>query len=140
LANNNCWYRGTYTTPNYNPYIYTTNLNTATSHDTTLGMYSMSSSQLSSNIETGQVDGGQTSNQNFGTVDMTFEPWVLSSYSFQLLPMSHKPADVQEFKTTSKKNKSVNSKADELLKLKILLEAELLTEEEFHKLKEDIIQ
>jgi len=153
-VSNNCWDRGTYITPNLYtsnyPYIAiagtlfaqtgTTNLNTLTNHSVNTGIDGMLSEKYSSNIETGQVDGGQISTQNFGTTDMTFETWVLSSYSFQLLPMSHKPADVQEFKTTSKKNKSVNSKADELLKLKILLEAELLTEEEFHKLKEDIIQ
>lgn len=87
-------------------------------------------------LETGQVDGGADSNQCFESISMDFESWVLSSYSFQLLPISQRPVEAKTFKTKSKKSKS---KVDELTKLKDLLESQLIDQEEFDDLKSEIL-
>jgi hypothetical protein len=88
-------------------------------------------------IDTGQTEGGNDSNQTFEYVNMNFDTWVLSSFNFQLLPISQKPVEPKSFKTNKKKKNS--NKVDELIKLTELLENNFIDQEEFNKLKAEII-
>lgn len=111
----------------------TTLTNFGSSSDTVTTAY------FSSNIETGQVDGGLQSNQDFTTVDMDFETWVLSSYSFKLLPMSQKPAEPKEFKVDKKKVNTIDNKIKLLSELNQLKESGAITHKEFKEMKSEIM-
>lgn len=124
-----------------NTYVYGTNLEPNTNFNMNLNTRSTDNTTSITgqdcSIETGQVDGGKDSNQNFGTINMDFEYATIKTYDFQILPISQKPLSPKEFKVTKKKK--TGSKADELLKLKELLDSELLSKEEFDKMKAEII-
>jgi hypothetical protein len=94
---------------------------------------------LRGNIETGQIDGGEQSNQEFTTVDMTFDSYSFKTYTFQILPLSQKPVSKKEFRIKKVKVKATSVKLDELLKLKDLLEQDLISRDEFDKLKLELI-
>lgn len=127
--------------------FYTSNVNTYGTTDvgssylsTSEITSSMSNSELS--IETGQVDGGSQSNQQFSKVDMDFESGVSYTYSFKLLPMSQKPLDKKEFKVKkSKKSKSLSTtdKLDSLIKLSDLYKSGMINKFEFDKLKSELV-
>ena len=90
-------------------------------------------------IETGQIDGGEQSDQEFTLVDMTFDSYSFKTYTFQILPLSQKPVSKKEFRIKKVKVKKTSVKLDELLKLKDLLEQELISRDEFEKLKLELI-
>jgi hypothetical protein len=115
--------------------FYSNSLQSNISSDSNMEFNTASLDSLS--IETGQTEGGDKSNQEFESVYMDFESWVLSSYTFQLLPMSQKPIEPKRFK--KKKSKSIN-KVEELTKLKDLLESEIIDQTEFEELKSEIMR
>mgnify|MGYP000299443905 CR=1 FL=1 len=51
------------------------------------------------NIETGRIEKGDKSKQEFVEVDMNFESYVLSQVVYQILPASQKPVETNEIKT-----------------------------------------
>lgn len=51
-----------------------------------------------SSIETGRIEGGNVSNQNFINVDMNFENFPISQISYQIMPTSLKPVETKELK------------------------------------------
>lgn len=52
----------------------------------------------SCSIETGRVEGGSSSSQQFHNVDMDFELFCISQISYQILPESTKPIEVSELR------------------------------------------
>lgn len=106
-----------------------------------------------STMETGQIDKGATSDQQFYTVDMDFEDSILNKIVYTLLPESRKPAD---FTANVKKIKldaddieingnvkingtNVNGKVAQLLELKGLLDTGLINQSEFDVLKKELM-
>lgn len=49
-------------------------------------------------IETGRIEGGSKSNQNFGTTNQDFEWMPCATSEWKILPDSHKPVEVKEIR------------------------------------------
>jgi hypothetical protein len=143
--------------PNYNPYgiwhgITPPNFNITSSNSTTTNFGNVSNSLYSSNssitpprvkysnsrIETGRVEKGEASKQQFTKVDMDFEKNYISSTIIQILPESRKPAEV-----SSKLRDQSKSESDEVLeliqKLSDLHKSGILTDEEFSEKKTELL-
>ena len=83
------------------------NLNTPVSLNN-IGSYTTNTVQYSSlnnacvsytsTVETGRIEKGETSTQNFTEVDMEFEKFHISSVVYKLLPQSQKPIETSELK------------------------------------------
>lgn len=115
---------------------------TATNIGSTLDVLRSSSVFSQSNLmETGQVDGGDQSDQEFELVDMDFESYAFKTYSFQVLPISQKPLSKKSFKTKPKRvsETPISNKLEDLLKLTKLLEDNLIDRNEYDKLKSEMI-
>lgn len=65
---------------------------------TTNAFYSNSTPINSSKLETGRVEKGEKSNQQFTEVDINFESYYISSVMYQILPESQKPIETKEIK------------------------------------------
>jgi hypothetical protein len=64
---------------------------------TTGSFYSNSDvTSYNSSIETGRVEKGDISNQQFSEIDMEFQKYHISSVMYQLLPESQKPIETKE--------------------------------------------
>lgn len=125
-----------HTLTNTDSSVYTFKLNSDTNFSSNFTLTSASMDMM----ETGQVEGGSRSDQEFEMVDMSFESYSFKTYSFHILPMSQKPLDKKAFKKSKKKKgSSTSNKLDELIKLKDLFESDLITKEEFDKLKSELI-
>jgi len=98
--------------------------------------FNSSNGELNLNLqETGRVEKGQKSTQQFTEVDMDFEKNYIHSIVYQLLPNSKKPIEVE-----TKKDLKVSHDATNLLvKLKDLKDAEIITEEEFQEKKKELL-
>ncbi len=97
--------------------------------------YSSNSIPISNSLETGRIEKGEKSNQQFSEVDMDFEKNYIHSIVYQLLPESRKPVEVE-----TKKDLKVSHDATNLLiKLKDLKDAEIITEEEFQEKKKELL-
>jgi hypothetical protein len=98
----------------------------------------LTTSYSSNSIETGRVERGNESEQNFDEVDMDFEKFHISSIVLQLLPESVKPVDTKELK----KEKFSNPTEDIIgliKKLADLNSAGILTDEEFSEKKAELL-
>jgi hypothetical protein len=122
------------------------NTNTSSFLGSTLsGDASYYSSPASVPIETGRVEKGEKSDQQFTSVDMEFEKNYIHHLVFQLLPSSRKPKYVKEMqksKKTEAKNKGLeeNDEIIELIKkLSDLHSSGILTDEEFSNKKSDLL-
>jgi len=62
-----------------------------------------SRAKLSKSIETGRIEKGDVSEQEFKAVDMQFEYTPFFSISYKLMPISQKPAEFNEIKLKCKK-------------------------------------
>lgn len=87
----------------------TTNANLLINGNTTNAFYSsnldltnISTSNYSSKIETGRVEKGEKSKQQFQEVDMNFESYYISSVMYKILPESQKPIETKEIKSVFK--------------------------------------
>lgn len=164
-------YNSTYTSTTLSDKLYSTNSSglgsmSMTSINSTSQQIndSLNFASLNNKIETGQVDKGAESKQNFTEVQMDFEDSILNKICYQLLPESRKPAEFsisnsglqakkviidgeleingdvkingQKIQTT--KEKSTN-KVSQLLELKAMLDEKLITEKEFEYLKLEIM-
>jgi len=87
-------------------------------------------------IETGRVEKGEKSNQQFTEVNMDFEKNYIHHIVYQLLPSSRKP---NEIKNVYKKVVNESASFDLLFKLKDLKDAGILTEDEYDKKKKEIL-
>jgi len=103
------------------------------------------SSPVNESIETGRVEKGEKSDQQFTSVDMEFEKNYIHHLVYQLLPVSRKPKYVKEMQKAKKveaKNK-VLAENDEIIdlikKLSDLHSSGVLTDEEFSNKKSDLL-
>lgn len=99
---------------------------------------SSNSIPISESLETGRIEKGQKSNQQFSEVDMDFEKNYIHHIVYQLLPESRKPVEV-ESKKPSEKLKESHKAADLLIKLKDLMDAGVISEEEFNEKKKELL-
>lgn len=77
---------------------------------------------INSNIETGQVSKGDISKQKFREVDMDFEDKVLSSIKYKLLPESRKPKTKKDINPLKKVSEKIHSKSNSFEDLYINLQ------------------
>lgn len=98
----------------------------------------INSMDLNNSIETGRVEKGDLSQQQFMEVDMDFEKNYIHHIVYQLLPNSRKPVEVDTKKVTEKLEQG-HQAANLLIKLADLKEAGILTEEEFKEKKKEIL-
>jgi len=108
-------------------------------------------SPVGGSLETGRVEKGEKSNQQFVDVDMDFEKNYIHHLVFQLLPNSRKPKEINEIsksknimeKLRSDNNISIKKEAEYLFelikKLGDLHSAGILTDEEFSNKKSELL-
>ena len=74
---------------------------------------------INSKIETGRIEKGESSNQQFMSVEMEFQKYHISSVAYQILPESQKPVETKDLAKKSKKQKikDLESEVAELKKM-----------------------
>jgi hypothetical protein len=84
---------------------------------------SYSDNIVSSNlkIETGRIEKGEDSNQQFVSVEMNFQKYYISSVTYQILPESQKPLESKDLVKKSKKQK-IKDLESEIAELKKIVE------------------
>ena len=100
--------------------------------------FSSESIPVNDSLETGRIEKGQKSSQQFSEVDMNFEKNYIHHIVYQLLPESRKPAEI-ETKKPSEKIKEGLQAADLLVKLKDLKDVGVISEEEFSEKKKELL-
>jgi len=167
-----------YNQPNYKPmpiwYTYDTNVSYNSGLVNNVSTYSSGvdftnlSTINTSTIETGRVEGGSKSKQEFTNVDMDFERHYIASTIIQILPESRKPVEVKTTKISielpkgdwskedlegvkevvnnylwkednEENKKDIHKNIDLIKKLAELHSAGILTDEEFSKKKEELL-
>ena len=96
-------------------------------------------------IETGQVEGGEKSNQEFDSIEMYFDNNKFETISFKILPYSRKPLTKKDVMGKKDKKSKVNLNIndydlDRLMKLSDLYSKGHLTSVEFQLLKSNLIK
>ena len=100
---------------------------------------------INSSLETGRIEKGETSKQQFTEVDMDFEKHYIASTIIQILPESRKPAEVKDVKKVGLKGlkdilKRESDDSIELIKkLADLHSAGILTDDEFSEKKSELL-
>lgn len=95
---------------------------------------------LSTNsIETGRVEKGKNSKQQFTEVDIEFEKHYIASTIIQILPESRKPAEVKQMKTKQSQLLSSDEVIELIKKLSDLHSSGILTDEEFSSKKAELL-
>jgi hypothetical protein len=100
--------------------------------------FSSESIPVAGSLETGRIEKGEKSNQQFSEVDMDFEKNYIHHIVYQLLPESRKPVEV-EAKKPSEKLKEGHQATDLLVKLKDLKDAGVISDEEFNEKKKELL-
>lgn len=94
------------------------------------------------NIETGRVEKGDISNQEFTEIDMEFQKNHISSVLYQILPESQKPLETKDVKKV-KLNDILKRESDEIIelikKLGDLHISGILTDDEFNSKKSELL-
>lgn len=74
---------------------------------------------INTKIETGRVEKGESSNQQFVSVEMDFQKYHISAVAYQILPESQKPVETKEIAKKSKKQKikDLEAEVEELKKM-----------------------
>ena len=155
------------TTTTGNNITYGTNV-TLTGSSTSTGTYTLGNNLMSqlntsnsipitSSVETGRVERGSSSKQQFKEIDMEFDKYHISSTIIELLPESRKPETASELAKklsedpTKKKKKGTTGKwphdyetnTDEVInlikKLGELHSAGILTDDEFSEKKKELL-
>ena len=112
----------------YKPTIwYGTDINT----DYTNGTITTTNVSNLNQIETGIVERGEESKQQFNKVDINFEQNYIHSVIYKILPESKRPKELEK--------KKVSNETDLLYKLSELKDAGILTEKEFTEKKKEIL-
>ena len=109
-------------------------------------------SPVAGSLETGRVEKGEKSNQQFVDVDMEFEKNYIHHLVYQLLPNSRKPKEIKEISKTKKIMENLKSvqltdilkrETEEVIelikKLGDLHSAGILTDEEFSSKKAELL-
>ncbi len=102
------------------------------------GSLSSNSTPINS-IETGRVEKGEVSKQQFTEVDMEFEKHYIASTIIQILPESRKPAEVKQMKTKQSQLLSSDEVIELIKKLSDLHSSGILTDEEFSSKKAELL-
>ena len=142
-------YSGTTTTGNNN-ITYGTNV-TLTGSATTTGSYTLGNNlmnQLNStsnnipiagSLETGRVEKGSSSKQQFKEIDMEFDKYHISSTILELLPESRKPVELKNVKTKQNQLLASDEVIELIKKLSDLHSSGILTDEEFSSKKAELL-
>ena len=140
---------GTTTTGNNN-ITYGTNV-TLTGSATTTGSYTLGNNlmnQLNStsnnipiagSLETGRVERGSSSKQQFKEIDMEFDKYHISSTILELLPESRKPVELKNVKTKQSQLLASDEVIELIKKLSDLHSSGILTDEEFSSKKAELL-
>lgn len=83
--------------------------------------YSDNIGSINSKIETGRIEKGESSNQQFMSVEMEFQKYHISSVAYQILPESQKPIETKDLAKKSKKQK-IKDLESEVAELKKMVE------------------
>jgi len=89
----------------------------------------------SKSIETGRVEKGSNSTQEFVSVNMDFETYPISTTTTHILPDSTRPIETKEL---IKNNKSVDI-VELIKKISDLHDLGILTDDEFSKKKSELL-
>ena len=129
----------------YNSYNTTTNLsnsiltnNSVFNTNSSIGVSSTSNTSNNSHLniedafgvkkddkfETGRIEKGQKSDQQFTEIDMNFHKWSISSIKYKLLPEIQKPIETETIKSKSNYNIELLKKLGELHNCGILSDKE----------------
>lgn len=112
------------------------------SYSTSVDLSSLTTNNtINTSIETGRVEKGGKSKQQFTEVDMDFEKHYIASTIIQILPESRKPAEVN---VKIKSKDILKKESDEVLelikKLSELHSAGILEDEEFQDKKNELLK
>jgi hypothetical protein len=131
---------GTTTTNVYNS---SNNINCSYNSQVDLSNLNVAGSLSANSIETGRVEKGEKSKQQFTEVDMEFEKHYIASTIIQILPESRKPAEVKDIKGGVKAKDILKREAEDVIelikKLADLHSAGILTDDEFSSKKAELL-
>ena len=122
-----------------------TTLNTNSTGSYTLGdnlmnqLNSTSNIQIGGSLETGRVEKGNNSKQQFKEIDMEFDKYHISSTILELLPESRKPVELKNVKTKQSQLLSSDEVIELIKKLSDLHSSGILTDEEFSSKKAELL-
>ena len=133
---NNGLIGGTTTT---NVYSSSNNINCSYTSQVDLPNLNVAGSLSTNSIETGRVEKGKKSKQQFTEVDMEFEKHYIASTIIQILPESRKPAEVKQMKTKQSQLISSDEVIELIKKLSDLHSTGILTDEEFSSKKAELL-
>lgn len=137
------------TTTCNNNITYGTNV-TLTGSSTSTGTYNLgdnlmnqlnstSNIQIGGSLETGRVEKGNNSKQQFKEIDMEFDKYHISSTILELLPESRKPVELKNVKTKQSQLLSSDEVIELIKKLGELHSAGILTDDEFSEKKKELL-
>lgn len=128
------------------PYVYGNNACKYTSNidlsNISLTNNSNSLQSINTSIETGIIQKGASSSQQFTEVDMDFDNNYISSTIIQILPESRKPIETKDIKKANLKNifkRGSDEVIDLIKKLADLHSAGILTDKEFNSKKAELL-
>ncbi len=135
------------TTNSFNTYGSNVNLtgSATTTGSYTLGNNAMAQLNSTSNtsnagsLETGRVEKGNNSKQQFKEIDMEFDEYHISSTILELLPESRKPVELKNVKTKQSQLLSSDDVIKLIKKLGELHSAGILTDDEFSEKKKELL-
>lgn len=126
-------------TTNTNTYNSLNNINCSYTSQVDLTNLNVAGSLSTNSIETGRVEKGEKSKQQFTEVDMEFEKHYIASTIIQILPESRKPAEVKQMKTKQSQLLSSDEVIELIKKLGDLHSSGILTDEEFSSKKAELL-
>ena len=100
---------------------------------------STSNIQIGGSLETGRVEKGNNSKQQFKEIDMEFDKYHISSTILELLPESRKPVELKNVKTKQSQLLSSDEVIELIKKLGELHSAGILTDDEFSEKKKELL-
>ena len=115
------------------------NINCSYTSQVDLSNLNVAGSLSTNSIETGRVEKGEKSKQQFTEVDMEFEKHYIASTIIQILPESRKPAEVKQMRTKQSQLLSSDEVIELIKKLSDLHSSGILTDEEFSKKKAELL-
>lgn len=115
------------------------NINCSYTSQVDLSNLNVAGSLSTNSIETGRVEKGEKSKQQFTEVDMEFEKHYIASTIIQILPESRKPAEVKQMKTKQSQLLSSDEVIELIKKLSDLHLSGILTDEEFSSKKAELL-
>ena len=122
-----------------NVYNSSNNINCSYTSQVDLTNLNVAGSLSTNSIETGRVEKGEKSKQQFTEVDMEFEKHYIASTIIQILPESRKPAEVKQMKTKQSQLLSSDEVIELIKKLGDLHSSGILTDEEFSEKKAELL-